>query len=124
MAAGVSSCGSTGVSTGYSGRILGLSGLSHNTAAALLTEKGSAAAFEESKLTRARKAAGIPREAIQYVLGPDGWNGLNGVAVAYRPVRAWSRHLWLRARRLPVAPLSSVYYQLGALGTAGRQLHN
>jgi len=105
-------------------RILGLSGLSHNTAAALLTEKGIAAAFEESKLTRARKAAGIPREAIQYVLGPDGWNGLNGVAVAYRPVRAWSRHLWLRARRLPVAPLSSVYYQLRALGNVGRELNN
>ena len=64
MAGGVSSSGSTDVSTGYSVRILGLSGLSHNTAAALLTEKGIAAAFEESKLTRARKAAGIPREAI------------------------------------------------------------
>jgi carbamoyltransferase len=107
-------------------RILGLSSFSHNTAAALLTDKGIAAAFEESKLVRARTAGGIPREAIQYALGQVGigWADLDRVVVAERPLRALARQVWLRSRRLPFAPVSSVYYQLRALGDAGRELNN
>lgn len=49
---------------GISVNILGLSGLAHDSAAALLSDAGVLAAMEESKLVRMRTAAGIPREAI------------------------------------------------------------
>lgn len=106
--------------------ILGLSGLSHNTAAALLTENGIAAAFEESKLLRARTAGGIPREAIRYALEHlgIGWREVDNVAVATRPLRAWARQVRLRTRLMPFAPVSSSYYQLRALGDVGRELNN
>ena len=48
--------------------ILGLSGLAHDSAAALLSDDGILAAMGESKLVRRRTAAGIPREAIRFCL--------------------------------------------------------
>jgi carbamoyltransferase len=48
------------------GYILGLSGLTHDPAAALLDPRGEIVAIEESKMSRSRDAAGIPREAICY----------------------------------------------------------
>ena len=106
--------------------ILGLSGLAHHSAAALLSETGILAAMEESKLVRSRATVGIPREAIRFCLGRagNGWNGVECVAVASRPVRAWVRHAWMRAKLTPFAPVPSGYYQTKALGELGRELNN
>jgi carbamoyltransferase len=106
--------------------LLGISGLAHDPAAALLSEQGIVAAIEESKLVRMRTAAGIPREAIDYVLERAGirWRDIACLAVASRPLRAWAREAWLRARRMPLAPLSSGYYQSKAFGSLGRELNN
>jgi carbamoyltransferase len=106
--------------------ILGLSGLAHDSAAALLSDGGILAAMEESKLVRRRTAAGIPREAIRFCLerSGTGWSGVEYVAVASRPVRAWVRQAWMRAKLTPLAPVPSGYYQTKALGELGRELNN
>jgi len=106
--------------------ILGLSGLAHDSAAALLSDQGIVAAIEESKLVRMRATTGIPREAIRYCLarGGTGWSGVECVAVASRPLRAWVRQAWLRTRLTPFAPVPSGYYQTKALGELGRELNN
>jgi carbamoyltransferase len=106
--------------------ILGLSGLAHDSAAALLSDSGIVAAMEESKLVRRRTAAGIPREAIRFCLerAGTGWSGIECVAVASRPVRTWVRHAWMRAKLTPFAPVPSGYYQTKALGELGRELNN
>jgi carbamoyltransferase len=106
--------------------ILGLSGLAHDSAAALLSEEGILAAMEESKLVRRRTAAGIPREAIRFCLerAGTGWGGVECVAVASRPVRTWVRQAWMRAKLTPFAPVPSGYYQTKALGELGRELNN
>lgn len=106
--------------------ILGLSGLAHDSAAALLSDGGILAAMEESKLVRRRMAAGIPRGAIRFCLerAGTGWSGVECVAVASRPVRAWVRQAWMRAKRTPFAPVPSGYYQTKALGELGRELNN
>lgn len=106
--------------------ILGLSALAHDPAAVLVTDQGIAAAIEESKLTRARSAAGIPRAAIQFCMERTGigWRDIDAVAIASRPLRAWLREALLRARFTPLAPVSSGYYQSKALGELGRELNN
>lgn len=106
--------------------ILGLSGLAHDSAAALLSDTGILAAIEESKLVRQRTAAGIPREAIRFCLerAGTGWSGVECVAVASRPVRTWMRQAWMRAKLTPFAPVPSGYYQTKALGELGRELNN
>jgi carbamoyltransferase len=106
--------------------ILGLSALAHDSAAALLSDSGIVAAIEESKLVRVRATTGIPREAIRYCLerGGTGWSGVECVAVASRPLRAWVRQAWLRTRLTPFAPVPSGYYQTKALGELGRELNN
>jgi len=106
--------------------ILGLSGLAHDSAAALLSDEGMLAAMEESKLVRRRTAAGIPREAIRFCLerAGTGWGGVECVAVASRPVRTWVRQAWMRAKLTPFAPVPSGYYQTKALGELGRELNN
>ncbi|HEV2520757.1 MAG TPA: carbamoyltransferase C-terminal domain-containing protein [Candidatus Acidoferrales bacterium] len=106
--------------------ILGLSGLAHDSAAALLSDAGAIAAMEESKLVRMRTAAGIPREAIRFCLerAGTGWAGVECVAVASRPLRAWVRQAWMRAKLTPFAPVPSGYYQTKALGELGRELNN
>src|ERR1700688_5265428 len=73
--------------------ILGLSGLAHDFAAALLSDDGIVAAMEESKLVRRRTAAGIPREAIRFCLehAGTGWSGVECVAGATRPGGTWGR---------------------------------
>lgn len=106
--------------------ILGLSGLAHDSAAALLGERGVEAASEESKLVRARSTAGIPRAAIRFCLERAGvrWQDVSYVGVASRPVRSWLRHAWFRLKTLPIAPIASVYYQTKAIGELGRELNN
>jgi carbamoyltransferase len=105
---------------------LGLSALAHDTAAALLGEDGFSVAFEESKLTRARSTAGIPREAIRFCLGSAGiaWRDIRAIAIASRPWRSWWRRTGFRARYLPIAPASSAYYQSKFLGELARELNN
>lgn len=106
--------------------ILGLSGLAHDPAAALLGEKGIEAAIEESKLVRSRSISGIPRAAIRYCLERAGiaWRDVSYAAVASRPLRVWFRQAWLRVRLTPFAPVASGYYQTKALGELGRELNN
>ncbi len=106
--------------------ILGISGLAHDSAAALLGPTGIVAAMEESKVLRSRTLGGIPRQAIQFCLekAAIGWRDVQYVAVATRPRRAWARQAWLRARLTPFAPVPSAYYQSKALGELGRELNN
>ena len=82
--------------------------------------------MEESKLVRMRTAGGIPREAIRFCLerAGTGWSGVECVAVASRPLRAWVRQAWMRAKLTPFAPVPSGYYQTKALGELGRELNN
>jgi carbamoyltransferase len=107
--------------------ILGISALAHDTAAALLDERGTVvAAIEESKLLRQRETTGIPRHAIQFCLQQAGigWRDLFQIAVAARPVRTWARQAWFRTKTLPLAPLASGYYHAKLLGELGRELNN
>lgn len=105
---------------------LGLSALAHDTAAALLGDHGFAAAMEESKLTRSRKTAGIPREAIRFCLerAAIAWHDLSAIAVASRPWRLWARRAAFRARFLATAPMSSFYYEGKAVGELAAELNN
>lgn len=106
--------------------ILGLSGLAHDSAAALLGNEGIAAAIEEGKLQRSRSAPGIPRNAIRFCMERSGcrWQDVEVLAVASRPVRTWVRHALLRTRLTPLAPVPSGYYQTKALGELARELNN
>jgi len=106
--------------------ILGLSGLAHDSSAALLQDGEIAAAIEEGKLIRSRSAPGIPRHAIRFCMERSGyqWRDVEVLAVASRPVRTWVRHAWLRTRLTPLAPVPSGYYQTKALGELGRELNN
>jgi carbamoyltransferase len=67
--------------------ILGISAMSHDSAAALLGESGIVAAIEEGKLARTRTIGGIPRAAIQFCLERAGitWRDLAKIAVASQP---------------------------------------
>jgi carbamoyltransferase len=108
------------------GYILGLSGLTHDPAAALLDPRGEIVAVEESKMARSRDAAGIPREAIRYCFerAGIGWGDVSSVAVASEPRKAWRRSTGLRLRQAPRAPVASGYYLSKSVGELGRELNN
>ncbi len=82
--------------------------------------------MEESKLTRTRDAAGIPRAAIRFCFERAGiqWADVSHVAVASRPVRGWLRRAWFRLKMTPRAPLASFYYQSKAMGEMSREVNN
>jgi carbamoyltransferase len=105
---------------------LGLSALEHDTAAALLGDRGFSSAIEESKLERVRIASGIPRAAIRFCLEhtPIAWRDLDAIAVASKPWHSWASASVFRARFLPVAPISSAYYESKILGELARDLNN
>jgi carbamoyltransferase len=105
---------------------LGLSALAHDTAAALLGDGGFLAAMEESKLTRSRRATGIPRAAIRFCLHRAGiaWSDVSAIAVASRSWRLWARRTAFRARFLATAPISSAYYESKAVGELAAELNN
>lgn len=105
---------------------LGLSALEHDTAAALLGDRGFSSAIEESKLERLRIASGIPRAAIRFCLERAGisWRDLDAIAVASKPWHSWARGSAFHARFLPVAPISSAYYESKTLGELARDLNN
>ncbi|HEV2615590.1 MAG TPA: carbamoyltransferase C-terminal domain-containing protein, partial [Candidatus Acidoferrales bacterium] len=98
----------------------------HDTAAALLGGQGFSAAIEESKLERVRAASGIPRAAIRFCLEHAGirWRDVDAVAVAGSAWHSWARGSAFRARFLPVAPISSAYYESKTLGELARDLNN
>src|SRR6266404_9599325 len=82
--------------------ILGISSLEHDPAAALLGEKGIAAAVEEGKLLRTRMSYGIPRQAVYFCLAKARiqWKDLSSIAIAsprYGP-GAGRRHFALARR--------------------------
>ncbi len=106
--------------------VLGLSAPLHDSAAALLGEKGIVAAIEESKLARSPNCGGIPRASIRFCLERAGvrWRDLDYVAVASRPLRAWARQAWMRGKMAPLAPIAHAYYQTKLLGELGRELNN
>ncbi len=105
---------------------LGISGMAHDSAAALLSEGRIIAAIEEGKLTRARQVEGIPRAAIQYCLDKAGtlWQDIDRVAVATRPGQACLREVFFRTRLASRGPFSSSYFINKAFGELGRQLNN
>src|SRR6202050_35446 len=106
--------------------ILGISAMGHDSTAALLGERGILAAIEEGKLERTRSIEGIPRAAIRYCLERAGieWAGVERIAIASRPGRAWRRQALLRTRLAPLAPVSSSYFLNKAFGELGRELNN
>jgi carbamoyltransferase len=106
--------------------VLGLSALEHDSSAALVSEQGIVAAMEESKLLRVAASGGIPHAAIRFCLDRAGieWRDLDAVAVASRPLHAWAREAWLRARRSPFAPVAGAYFLTKAFGELGRELNN
>ena len=107
-------------------KILGVSGLVHDPAAALLVDGNVSAAIEEAKLARLRSLDGIPRKAIAFCQEESrtNWREIECIAVASRPLRSWLRQAWLRTRLTPLAPVPSGYYQTKALGELGRELNN
>jgi carbamoyltransferase len=70
--------------------ILGISSMSHDSAAALLGESGIIAAIEEGKLARTRTIGGIPRAAIQFCLERAAitWRDVAHIAIASQPSEA------------------------------------
>jgi len=67
--------------------ILGISAMSHDSAAVLLGESGIVAAIEEGKLTRNRQIGGVPRAAIHFCLERAGITPLDvaHIALARQP---------------------------------------
>ncbi|HXW57369.1 MAG TPA: carbamoyltransferase C-terminal domain-containing protein [Candidatus Cybelea sp.] len=106
--------------------VLGISGMAHDSAAALLADGRVVRAMEEGKLSRSRSAQGIPRAAIAYCLSCPkiSWRDVDLVAVASRPARTCLRETLFRARGALRAPLSSAYFTNKALGELGRELNN
>lgn len=81
--------------------VLGISDLEHDTATALLGERGPVAAVEEDKLSRTASGRGLPRLGIDYCLREASAQAsdLSAAALATRPRRAWLR---AEASRAPV----------------------
>lgn len=106
--------------------VLGISGMTHDSSAALVSGGRIVAAMEEGKLTRVRQVEGIPRTAAQYCLEKAGisWHDLDRIAIAGRPGQACLRELLFRTRAAFRGPRSSVYFVNKAFGELGRQLNN
>ncbi|MGA8150827.1 MAG: carbamoyltransferase C-terminal domain-containing protein [Terriglobales bacterium] len=106
-------------------RILGLSSFKHDTAAALLEDGVVKAAIENDKLARAR-TQGLPDRAIHSCLESvgAGWESIELVAVAAKPLQAWSRKSFLRAKLLASAPIVSAYHGVNEAGVLARELND
>jgi carbamoyltransferase len=105
--------------------ILGLSAFEHNPAAVLFNDGVVEAAIEDNKLTRS-PGRGVPQAAIQYCLSKAGigWDDLQSVAVAARPLRALLRKSLWRARQTLSFPLDGLYHEAKELGTLSREWNN
>jgi carbamoyltransferase len=106
--------------------ILGLSAMTHDPAAALISEQGVLAAIEEGKLTRTRAAEGIPRSAIKFCLEHAGIDltAVEAIAIGSRPPRSWRRQTLFRAGQAPFSLSSSGYFVGKAFGELSRELNN
>ena len=106
-------------------RILGLSSLKHDTAAALLEDGVPVAAIENDKLERGR-SRNRPEAAIQACFDSIGtsWDGIDMVAVATQPFRGWSRKSLLRTKLSALGPAASAYYGVNELGVLARELND
>jgi carbamoyltransferase len=106
-------------------RILGLSSFKHDTAAALLEDGVVKFAIENDKLARSR-TRGLPQAAIRSCLEStgSGWEAIDMVAVATRPLQGWTRKSFLRTKLAPVAPVASAYYEITEVGTLARELND
>lgn len=105
--------------------ILGLSAFEHNPAALLFNDGKVEAAIEENKLTRS-SSPGVPRTAIKSCLSRAGvgWEDLECVAVAARPLRALLRKSLWRARQTLSFPIDGIYHEAKELGTVSREWNN
>jgi len=106
-------------------RILGLSAFKQNPAAAVLENGLVKAAIENDKLARVR-SHGLPMAAIQSCLerAGTGWEGIDRVAVATRPLRKFARKSLLRAKFATIAPIAAAYYQAKEVGVLARDLND
>jgi carbamoyltransferase len=107
-------------------RILGISAMGHDLAAALLSDGQIVAALEEAKIARTRSTDAVPQNAIGFCLAQakTDWRNVDFVAIATRPGRKLARQFLFRALLAPLAPISSAYYLNKALGELGRDLNN
>jgi carbamoyltransferase len=106
-------------------RILGLSSFKHDTAAAVLEDGVVKSAIENDKLARSR-TRGLPEAAIRSCLERTGggWEGIDMVAVATRPLQGWTRKSFLRAKLATIAPVASAYYEVTEVGVLARELND
>lgn len=106
-------------------RILGLSSLEHDTAAALLEEGTFKAAIEDDKLLRTRSRH-RPEAAIRACCESvgAGWESIGMVAIAERPLQGWLRKAYLRAKLSAVAPVASAYYGANEAGALAKDLNH
>jgi carbamoyltransferase len=104
-------------------RILGLSSLKSDAAAALLEDGVARAAIESDKVDR---GGGRSEAAIQSCFESVGtnWDGVDMVAVATRPFRSWSRKSLLRAKLSALGPAASAYHGVNELGVLTRELNS
>jgi carbamoyltransferase len=100
--------------------VLGISGLEHDAAAALLGDRGVLAAIEEDKLARTPRLGAIPRLAMDFALRQAGavQAALDVIGLATHPRRAWQREEKFRLELLFSRPGSA--YHTGSLGRAYR----
>jgi len=105
-------------------RILGLSALKHDTAAAVIEDGTIQAAIENDKLARSR-THGLPDAAIRACLERvgAGWDGIDTVAVATCPLQSFARKSLLRAKLSVRTPISSIYYEAKEIGLLARELN-
>jgi len=106
-------------------RILGLSSLTHDTAAALLVDGVFKAAIEDDKLLRTR-SRNRPEAAIRACFESAGaaWEDIGCVAIAQRPLHGWLRKAYLRAKFSAVAPVASAYYGANEAGALAKDLNH
>jgi carbamoyltransferase len=106
-------------------RILGLSALKQDTAAAVIEDGVIKAAIENDKLARSR-THGLPEAAITACLDRvgAGWGEIDTIAVASSPLRSFARKSLLRAKLSITTPISSAYYEAKEIGTFAKALND
>jgi len=105
-------------------RILGLSSLKPDTAAALLEDGVPTAAIENDKVERG--GSGLRSDAaIQSCFESAGisWDGVDMIAVATRPFQSWSRKSLVRRKLSALGPAASAYHGVNELGVLTRDLN-
>lgn len=106
--------------------VLGISGLSYQSTAALLKDGEILAACEEAKLIGRRSPQGVPHKAIAFCLKKAGAtpDDVEAVAVDLQPLRLLGRELVFRGKKFPVAPLASVFHSIAGLNRARLELRD